>query len=337
MANRITKNMHIETLRGMAILLVVLGHVIGSGPEGGMKIDYPHPLRYLYIWIDYIQMPLFTAIAGWVYAMKPVLDYRLFVKKKTLRLLVPMIVVVMAYFLLQYLIPGTNNKGELTQIWKLFIFPYSLYWYLPSLFLIFIIQCIIDKQKGMETPLNFIVLLLIFYFCNIIERYYIPSVIPNFFSFRGALNQLPYFLIGVGLFRFKSFFINNVKIKIVSIIAAIIGAVLLQFEWKYTLTNEFLYELFQPLWSIFTLVLLLNYSSIVVPLFSSLGQYAYSIYLFHGFCTAGGRIVLKLLGLNNVYVLFVCISLIALFVPILLEKILVKYRWSRICFLGLSS
>ena len=150
MANRITKNMHIETLRGMAILLVVLGHVIGSGPEGGMKIDYPRPFRYLYIWIDYIQMPLFTAIAGWVYAMKPVLDYRLFVKKKTLRLLVPMIVVVMAYFLLQYLIPGTNNKGELTQIWKLFIFPYSLYWYLPSLFLIFIIQCIIDKQKGME-------------------------------------------------------------------------------------------------------------------------------------------------------------------------------------------
>ena len=59
------KNLSIETLRGIAILLVVVGHVIGSGPGGGMKIDFPHPLRYLYVWIDYIQMPLFTAIAGW--------------------------------------------------------------------------------------------------------------------------------------------------------------------------------------------------------------------------------------------------------------------------------
>lgn len=65
------KNLTIETLRGIAILLVVAGHVIGSAPDGGMKIDFPHPLRYLYLWIDYIQMPLFTAIAGWVYALKP--------------------------------------------------------------------------------------------------------------------------------------------------------------------------------------------------------------------------------------------------------------------------
>lgn len=70
MAN-VEKNLSVETLRGIAILLVVVGHVIGSGPDGGMKIDFPHPLRYFYVWIDYIQMPLFTAIAGWVYALKP--------------------------------------------------------------------------------------------------------------------------------------------------------------------------------------------------------------------------------------------------------------------------
>ena len=45
---------HIETLRGIAILLVVIGHVIGSTPEGGMRIDFPSPWRYLYLWIDYI-------------------------------------------------------------------------------------------------------------------------------------------------------------------------------------------------------------------------------------------------------------------------------------------
>lgn len=66
----VRKNLSVETLRGIAILLVVVGHVVGSDAGGGMKIDFPHPLRYLYLWIDYIQMPLFTAIAGWVYALE---------------------------------------------------------------------------------------------------------------------------------------------------------------------------------------------------------------------------------------------------------------------------
>lgn len=66
------KNPHIETLRGIAIFLVVAGHVIGSTPIGGMKIDFPSIWRFLYLWIDYLQMPLFTIIAGWVYALRPV-------------------------------------------------------------------------------------------------------------------------------------------------------------------------------------------------------------------------------------------------------------------------
>ena len=142
------KNLSIETLRGIAILLVVIGHVIGSTPDGGMKIDFPHPLRYLYVWIDYIQMPLFTAIAGWVYALKPfshTVGFAEFARKKALRLLVPMAVVGTIYFLVQYFMPGTNNKGELGQIWRIYVYPYTIYWYLPSLFLIFMIQWVIDR------------------------------------------------------------------------------------------------------------------------------------------------------------------------------------------------
>lgn len=148
------KNLSIETLRGIAILLVVAGHVIGSAPDGGMKIDFPHPLRYLYLWIDYIQMPLFTAIAGWVYALKPAAlpgGFVVFARKKAMRLLVPMIVVGTLYFVIQYLVPGTNNKGDITRMWRIYVFPYTIYWYLPSLFLIFMIQWCIDRYKKMES------------------------------------------------------------------------------------------------------------------------------------------------------------------------------------------
>ena len=117
-----------------------------------MKIDFPHPLRYLYVWIDYIQMPLFTAIAGWVYALKPFSassGFGSFVRKKALRLLVPMVAVGTLYFLVQYLMPGTNNKGVLSQMWRIYVFPYTIYWYLPSLFLIFVVA-MVDGQPEVD-------------------------------------------------------------------------------------------------------------------------------------------------------------------------------------------
>ena len=328
------KNMHIETLRGIAILLVVMGHVIGSAPGGGMKIDFPHPLRYLYLWIDYIQMPLFTAIAGWVYAIKSCTDFVPFIKRKALRLLVPMIVVVTSYFLIQYFIPGTNCKGDIIQIWKLLIFPYSLYWYLPSLFLIFVIQSAIDKYKWMDKPSEWFIILLFSYACCFLEKYIIPVDVPNLFSFKGALNQLPYFITGIGIFRFMKSITYHSFMKFGCLLAAFVGVVLLQIEWFRDLTGCVWYEISQPLWVISTLVLLLYHAQWSISVFSWFGQYAYSIYLFHGFGTAGGRIILKYLGVSNIYILFVGILFLALISSIILEKLLVKYRWARLCLLG---
>ena len=43
-----SKNLHIETLRGIAIILVVIGHVIGIDTMGGMKVDDDSVFRYIY-------------------------------------------------------------------------------------------------------------------------------------------------------------------------------------------------------------------------------------------------------------------------------------------------
>ncbi len=37
-----------------------------------------------------------------------------------------------------------------------------------------------------------------------------------------------------------------------------------------------------------------------------IGSYAYSIYLFHGFGTSGGRIILKMMGIDAIVHLAVC-------------------------------
>lgn len=332
--SKINKNLSIETLRGIAILLVVLGHVIGSGPSGGMKIDFPHPLRYLYVWIDYIQMPLFTAIAGWVYALKPFSAFSgfgSFTRKKALRLLVPMAAVGTLYFFVQYFMPGTNQKGDLSQLWRIYVFPYTIYWYLPSLFLIFLVQYFIDKKGWMDTLGKWGVLCIIAIVLSRMNDAWLLHDVPNVFSFKGALNQLPYFFAGVAAQRFAVQLYSRSNTRVMYVMA-FLGIILINAVWfsdKLSSLSMLLY----PLTQIPTLFLLLSISK-HNRFFVWIGGYAYSIYLFHGFGTSGGRILLKMIGVQSVALIFLFASFIAVSCSILLDRFFSCSRLSRVLFLG---
>ncbi len=71
-------------------------------------------------------------------------------------------------------------------------------------------------------------------------------------------------------------------------------------------------------------------------LLAYLGSFAYSIYLFHVFGTAGSRIVLQKLGLadHDLMVFFVSLGF-GLIVPIIIEKIFASINILRLLFLGL--
>lgn len=328
---------HIESLRGIAILLVVVGHVIGSTPAGGMKIDYPSFWRYLYLWIDYIQMPLFTGIAGWVYALKPAANYKFntFAYKKALRLLIPMATVGTLYFIIQYLTPGTNMKGHLSDIWKIYIFPYTIYWYLPSLFLIFISMYIIDKYKLCQSTRSWLLLFVATWGISLIIKI-MPSEIPNLFSYKGAFGQLPYFIIGVGIQRFSGQLYKK-KAICTYLILTCIGLALLQYKWYYAVNigedMTFWYKALLPLWVASTLMLLLHINR-SCQFFTWLGGFAYTIYLFHGFGTSGGRIIATKIGISSSLLIFVIATVIALFIPVLIEKVIDKWQPARMLFLG---
>jgi len=329
------KNLSIETLRGIAILLVVMGHVIGSGPTGGMKIDFPHPLRYLYVWIDYIQMPLFTAIAGWVYALKPFsisVTFKSFFHKKVMRLLIPMAVVGTLYFFVQYIIPGTNRKGDFGEIWRIYVFPYTIYWYLPSLFLIFMVQWIIDCRHWMQTTRQWIIWCIVSLFLSVTNDMGIMHLIPNLFSFKGALGQLPYFFAGVAAYRFHSLYhLPNARWFVAGAILS--GFILIQLVWYSPNHEASVSHLLYGLTLIPVLFLLLNIKW-KNRFCTWIGGYAYSIYLFHGFGTSGGRILLKAIGINSTPVIFIFATIIAVCCSIMVDALASRFKWSRKLLLG---
>ena len=324
----------IETLRGFAILLVVIGHVIGSTPEGGMRIDFPSPWRYLYLWIDYIQMPLFTAIAGWVYAIRPIQKDMLkkFLKKKVYRLFIPMAVAATLYFLVQYIIPGTNNKGHLSEIWRIYIFPYTIYWYLPSLFIMFTCAAVIDIQKWANRVQSWLICIIIAYIGAIVSKEIMPPTIPNLFSFKGAIALFPYFMIGMGANRFSEKLFVVQKQWGYSILA-LIGIILLQFEWFSPIAEIHLYQWLKPIW-VMTLLLLLLHQKHSFKFFTWLGSYAYVIYLYHGFGTSGGRILLSRFGIHSEIPVFLFALGIAILFPVIIGMLGKKWKLTRILILG---
>jgi len=331
------KDLSVETLRGAAIILVVIGHVIGSGSDGGMQVDDDSFLRHFYYTFEYLRMPLFTVISGWVYALHPV-TYKYFndfILKKIRRILLPMIFVGMAYFLLQYLVPGTNAKGDLAEIWKIVVFPYTLFWYLPSLFLVFVLVAIIDSIRKMETFTNWLLVFCVALMVLLVRDFFIAQESLNFFSYKGAIYLLPFFIMGVGIKRFKDFF-NN-RLFITSLLIILISSLIIQqFSWYKIFDYNFSKSGGIGLLIGLTGTILLFRLRWKVNWLIWFGSFAYSIFLFHAFGTAAGRIIIQKFGIHYSAIIFIVSLVAGMCFPIIAEKIFDRFGITRMLFLGRS-
>jgi peptidoglycan/LPS O-acetylase OafA/YrhL len=66
------KDSAIQSLRGLAVILMVCGHVIGSTRANGMQVADRSAWRLFYLALKDLRMPIFTVISGFVYAMRPI-------------------------------------------------------------------------------------------------------------------------------------------------------------------------------------------------------------------------------------------------------------------------
>ena len=329
------KNLSIEALRGIAIILVVIGHVIGSESDGGMKVADDSFLRHFYFTFQFLRMPLFTVISGWVYALAPVDRQHLtqFIIKKIRRIILPLICVGGLYYIVQSLTPNTNKSYALSQIWRILIFPYTFYWYLYALFLVFMVVSVFDVNKWANKVSTWLVIVIVSLVLLVIRDRFIPNSIPNIFGFKNAMYLLPFFMIGVGIKRFSSLFKNKYLMFSVATML-IIGLILQQLVWYKVLDYQF---------SAYSgLGLLIGITGVITLLhinFKSkrmvwLGNFAYTIFLFHSFGTSGGRIILNAVGIHNTAIVFLVSLFLGLFLPIVAEKIFDRYGVTRLLFLG---
>ncbi|KAB1641712.1 acyltransferase family protein [Gulosibacter chungangensis] len=148
------QDLGIYSLRGLAIVLMVAGHVIGVTPDTGMNVAHGSGWRISYELLEDIRMPLFTVLSGFVYAMRPLTDsanYPGLMRGKARRLLIPVLTVGTLFYVMQMAIPGTNNSPEFTDIWHVYTLGYAHFWFALALFIIFAIVAIMDASGWIAT------------------------------------------------------------------------------------------------------------------------------------------------------------------------------------------
>jgi len=228
---------------------------------------------------------------------------------------------------------GNVFEESLDRIWRIYIFGYGQFWFLQALFLVFITITFLEyfnitrKLSGwIASMLVSIAVLLLF----------APLIKLDIFSVYHYFYLLPFFMLGIGINRFKEELYNK-KTFFIILSFLVIGLIVQQLKWFQIIDIQdrkygFL-GVFVGITGIYTIFRFrFNYK----PL-GNLGYYAYGIFLFHVFGTAGSRIVSKYFGIESTLLLFLIGVLFGLGVPIIIEKyILLKNRYLRMIFLGLK-
>ena len=132
MQEKTERDVRFDTLKGIAILIVVVGHMIQHATQ-----DFTHQMAYSFIWA--VQMPLFMILSGY-FSSNRVQTWPAFLCNKVCRYLVPLCSFT--------LIHALYNRWD-AAYWKLL--PWHVdntLWYLYVLFVLSIMQYLASRAAA---------------------------------------------------------------------------------------------------------------------------------------------------------------------------------------------
>lgn len=345
---KLPKDQSIETLRGIAIFLVVMGHVVLELSRQGV-LGKDAFMIYATESVSYLRMPLFTVISGYVYAMRPVKSgaEAAFLAGKMRRLVLPLLSVgLITVVYSDYRQDGIafNQLGE--RAFEIFILNSSHVWYLKALLWILLFAVVLDAAKAIDHLVPWGIILGLTAMMSMAmagdQRHLIA-----FMAVGNTLYIAPFFFLGLGLRRFPDA-MKQTWIGWSTVGLVVIGMLYQQWEMTWpagTISTELVESMWDP-WTYanklaITVVglagtLLLFMVRRPVLGMNLLGHHAYSIFLFHSICYYAAYVgSSKVLNITDPRLLFAAMLCAGLLVPIGLKFLILRMFWSRRLLLGL--
>lgn len=331
------KSNHLMALLSvLGILLVVLGH---SGFEEPIIQE---KLSYLHSWIYSFHMPLFFMISGFLFSLtNPVMEKACtgkFIWKKTLRLIVPYLVLGTIIFCIKYVFSGLSHADRVFSVsnfFKMFVIPGADYstighlWYVFTLYLVFLLVLgliCIRALSADKLKLCFVMLALwvLSYFLPIIKEFHLSSV----------LYYAPFFVIGILFQRnyeqLKTLFdTQNWGLKCLIYFGITIG---LLFVPTHALYSRIIRAIIGILFSLSLCSLIIQYLPRLEEKMVAFSNKTYTIYLLSWF----GHYIAKI-GLVNVLNMHYLIVVAGMFIGGLLFPLAICWLFDRVSLLNKKS
>ncbi len=323
----------VQSLRGLAIVLMVAGHVVGGTAEQGMQVADGSWWRRSYLVLEDLRMPLFTVLSGYVYAYRPLrasADLPRLVRGKARRLLVPLLTVGTLLLLTQLVVPGANADARLQDLWRIPVFGYEHLWFVQAIFVIFVAVGALDAFGRLATFRQWLGAL------TVAAALFVLVTVPSawaVFSVNGAIRLLPFFLLGYGLHRFAGrlergavlvpalvVFAAAFAVRIATILGGTDAVATADDSSPGTRLLSFAVGLTGV-----TLLFALRHHLRAWPLMW-LGQFAFPVYLLHVFGSAGTRVALDRLGVTAEVPVFAVGLAAALLLPVVVTMTLGRDR-----------
>ena len=189
----------VQTLRGLACLLLVAFHAVGSSALSGLHVPDASRYREFTNLFVHVRMPLFTFLSGLVYAYRPLragqaLD---FLAKKLRRLGVPLLVTSTILYGLHLAVH--DSVPPLSGIWRIYLYPFWHLWFVQALLAVFVALVVLESVGALATFGRFLavmVLSLVLYWAGSLWS-------SDLLGLRNATYLLPFFLWGLGVHRFR--------------------------------------------------------------------------------------------------------------------------------------
>lgn len=345
---KVPKDQSIETLRGIAIFLVVMGHVVLEMSRSGV-IAKDGALNYLTESVSYLRMPLFTVISGYVYALRPVKSgaEAKFLAGKMRRLVLPLLsvgLITVVYSDFRQDGVAFNQLGE--RAFEIFILNSSHVWFLKALLWILLLTVVLDAAGAINKVAPWAIVLGLTAMTSMAmagdQRHLIA-----FMAVGNTLYIAPFFFLGLGLRRFHDE-MHQSWILWSAIGVTVVGMAYQQWAMTWP-AGAISPELVESMWDPWTYAnklaitvvglsgtLLLFLIRRPLPGMNLLGHHAYSIFLFHGICYYAAYVgCAKVLKIEDPRLLFAAMLWSGLLIPIGLKFVILRMFWSRRLLLGL--
>jgi peptidoglycan/LPS O-acetylase OafA/YrhL len=326
------ESLRVETLRGLACMLLVAFHVIGSHASSGLHVGEGSLYRWFANLFMHLRMPLFTFLSGFVYAYRPAVEgyRRAFAAKKLLRLLLPLICVSTLYFLLTLVVPDSTGKLPSDQLWRIYLFPYVHFWFLQAIILIFATVVLLESLQLLANIRRYGSVLALSMALHLYLRLRNADIAP--FSAVHAIYLLPFFLLGLGANRFRAILLQPALIWVS--VACFLGAMTL-----HSMTLAAHGGIAEPGTAIGLLIGVSGTLTLIhffphLRALELLGAYSFTIYLFHPFFVAASRAALKLAQVTSTELGFVVGLAAGVLGPPILESALRNMPLPRRLLLG---